>query len=294
MSVAAIPLYTQEISRAQPACFLFLLDQSGSMEEPLGGTDPPQRKCDALVDAINGWLNNMIIRASGSDGIRDWMHVGVVGYRTDDQNNPIIGSAFQGPLAEESLVPISRIHQSPLRVMDKTQRVFDQETGEMAEFPIQVPVWVEPVYAGGTPMCNALHHSYQLLEQWIGSHRNSFPPILVHITDGESFDGDPIPYAEAIRANLATENGNVLFFNCHLSMTAADKILFPSGAELLPDKLAQDLFKMSSVLPGPIFDRAVTEGFPLEPNARGFVFNADLVGLLQFLDMGTRVAKNLR
>jgi hypothetical protein len=77
-------------------------------------------------------------------------------------------------------------------------------------------------------------------------------------------------------------------------MTAADKILFPSGAELLPDKLAQDLFKMSSVLPGPIFDRAVMEGFPLEPNARGFVFNADLVGLLQFLDMGTRVAKNLR
>jgi hypothetical protein len=205
MSVATVPLYTQEISRAQPACFLFLLDQSGSMEEPLGGTDPPQRKCDALVDAINGWLNNMIIRASGSDGIRDWMHVGVVGYRTDDQNNPIIGSAFQGPLAEESLVPISRIHQSPLRVMDKTQRVFDQETGEMAEFPIQVPVWVEPVYAGGTPMCNALHLSYQLLEQWIGSHRSSFPPILVHITDGESCVGDPIPKAEAKRANNATQ-----------------------------------------------------------------------------------------
>jgi len=294
MSTATIAPYSQEISRARPACFLFVLDQSGSMEEPLGGTDPPQRKCDALIEATNGWLNNMIIKASGSEGVKDWMHVGVVGYRTDEQNNPIIGSAFQGALTEEPLIPISKIHQSPLRVMDKMQKMFDQETGETMEFPVQVPVWVDPVHQGGTPMCHALLYSYQILEQWIGSHAGSFPPILVHITDGESWDGDPIPYSDSIRENLATENGSVLLFNCHLSMTPADKILFPSNGELLPDDLARVLFKMSSILPGPIFDRAVMEGFSLEPNARGFVFNADLIGLLQFLDMGTRIAKNLR
>src|SRR3990172_2780495 len=67
MSTATIPSYTQEIARATPACFLFVLDQSFSMTEPLAGSGP--RKCDALADAINAWLNNMIIKASGSEGI---------------------------------------------------------------------------------------------------------------------------------------------------------------------------------------------------------------------------------
>jgi hypothetical protein len=289
---ATVP-YTQEITRARPACFLFLLDQSGSMEEPLDGTDPPKRKCDALVDAINGWLNSMIIKASGSDGVKDWMHVGVIGYRTDAENNPLIGSAFQGMLANQMLVPISKIHQNPLRMMEKTEKVHDHETGETLEFRVQVPVWIDAVFEGGTPMCHGLHRSYEILAQWVESHPDSFPPILVHITDGESFDGDPIPYAEAIRVNLSTDYGDTLVFNCHLSMKPADKILFPSNPDRLP-LLAQVLFKMSSVLPGRIFNRAVLEGFKLEPNARGFAFNADLVGLLRFLDMGTRIATALR
>jgi hypothetical protein len=293
MSTTTRAPYTQEISRATPACFLFVLDQSGSMEDPLGGTDPPKRKCDALVEAINGWLHNMIIKASLGETVRDWMHVAVVGYRTDEQGTPIIRSAFQSPLADEPFVPISKIYQNPLRLMDRMQKAFDQETGETMELPVQVPVWVEPVFQGGTPMCHTLHHCYQMLEQWIAAHQSSFPPILIHITDGESWDGNPIPYAEPI-GSLATDNGNVLLFNCHLSMESADSILFASNGELLPDELSRDLFKMSSILPGPIFDRAKMEGFALQPNARGFVFNADIVALLQFLDLGTRIAKNLR
>ena len=60
------PPYTQSISRQNKACFLFLLDQSFSMEEPLGNSS--NRKCDELVTAINGWLQNMAIRASGDEG----------------------------------------------------------------------------------------------------------------------------------------------------------------------------------------------------------------------------------
>jgi hypothetical protein len=58
---------------------------------------------------------------------------------------------------------------------------------------------------------------------------------------------------------------------------------------------------MSSVLPEPVFNRAIAEGVVLQPGAKGFVFNADVAALAQFLqtlsqflDMGTRVAKNLR
>ncbi len=105
------PPYSQEISRQNRACFLFLLDQSFSMEEPLGNSS--NRKCDELITAINGWLQNMAIRASGDEGIKDWMDVGVFGYRTDQQANPIIQSALQGALANRALVSIAEIGASP-------------------------------------------------------------------------------------------------------------------------------------------------------------------------------------
>jgi hypothetical protein len=128
-----------------------------------------------------------------------------------------------------------------------------------------------------------------LLENWISAHPDSFPPIVINITDGESQDGDPIPYVDAVKS-LSTSDGNVLMFNCHLSMTSSDPFLFPSNGEILPDDLARSLFSMSSVLPESIYKRAVAEGYELQPNARGMAFNADMVALIKFLDMGTRPA----
>ncbi|HIQ22945.1 MAG TPA: VWA domain-containing protein [Planctomycetes bacterium] len=251
------------------------------------------RKCDELVTAINGWLYNMAIRASGDEGIKDWMDVGVLGYRTDRDANPIIEPALMGPLAGKTLVSITEIGANPARIETRNQLIPDEETGEMIEVPCEVPVWVDPVVEGGTPMCHALYRAHEILSQWIARHPRSFPPIVVHITDGESQDGDPIPYADALK-KLATEDGNVLLFNCHLSMTAADPFLFPAHAEGLPDELARVLFEMSSVLPPPFVRLAAAEGLQLEPNARGMAFNADMVCLIQFLNMGTQAAPGLR
>ena len=71
--------YQREISRDHKACVLFLLDQSFSMTEALGRSQ--RRKCDELALAVNRWLHNMAIRASGDEGIRDWMDVGVIGIK---------------------------------------------------------------------------------------------------------------------------------------------------------------------------------------------------------------------
>jgi hypothetical protein len=70
--------------------------------------------------------------------------------------------------------------------------------------------------------------------------------------------------------------------------------MFPASGEGLPDELAQVLFEMSSVLPEPFVRHAAAEGFQLQPEARGMAFNADMVCLIQFLNMGTRVAPGLR
>lgn len=283
--------YQREISRDNKACVLFLLDQSYSMVEPLGGS--ASRKCDELANAVNSWLYNMSIRSSGDEGIRDYMDVGVIGYRTDQQASPIIQPALVGSLAGQQLVSVTDVGNCPARIDSVVQRIQDEETGELIEFPSESPVWIDPVAEGSTPMCHVLYQAHQILSQWIQQHPDSFPPIVIHISDGESQDGDPIPYAEAIR-NLATNDGNVLLFNCHLSMTQAQQALFPSVPDGLPDELAQVLFNMSSVLPEPFYRNAVAEGIQLQAGARGMAFNADMVVLVKFLDMGTRAAVQLR
>lgn len=261
------------------------------MVEPLGGTSA--RKCDELAKAVNAWLYNMSIRASGDEGIRDYMDVGLIGYRTDQQATPIIGPALVGPLAGRELVSVTDIGNQPARIDSVMQQIEDEETGEMIEFPSDSPIWIDPVAEGSTPMCHVLYHAYNLLNQWIGQHPDSFPPIVIHISDGESQDGDPIPYADAVKG-LATSDGNVLLFNCHLSMSAGNQVAFPSTPDGMPDPLAEVLFNMSSVLPEPFYQSAVAEGMPLQPGARGMAFNADMVVLVKFLDMGTRAAVQLR
>ena len=70
-------------------------------------------------------------------------------------------------------------------------------------------------------------------------------------------------------------------------------MLFADAEEELADQHAKLLFNMSSVLPDAIRESAEREGFAVSENSRGFAFNADLVELIRFLDIGTRPS-NLR
>ena len=53
------------------------------------------------------------------------------------------------------------------------------------------------------------------------------------------------------------------------------------------------MFQMSSVLPESSRNHAASLDFPVNENTRGYVFNADMRALVQFLDIGTRAASNL-
>jgi hypothetical protein len=55
--------YGAEISRGNPTCFIFLLDQSASMADPFGGE--PVRKADFVADAVNWTLHDLVIPAVG-------------------------------------------------------------------------------------------------------------------------------------------------------------------------------------------------------------------------------------
>jgi hypothetical protein len=273
--------YQAEISRANPSCFLLLIDQSGSMEDPFGKGDPTQpRKADGVADVVNRLLQNMIIRCAKTEGVRDYYYIGAIGYGGQ------VRRGFGAGPAEQDLVPISKISSSPIRVEDRTRKTADG-AGGIVEEKIKFPIWFDPVANSGTPMCEALSLAEEMCQRWTTAHPSSFPPTVINITDGEATDGDPLPIAEKVKS-IAAEDGSTLLFNVHLSSVKSTPIEFPDNEETLPDKFARLLFAMSSTLPDHIRNAAQQEGYKITENSRGFVFNADMVSLIRFLEIGTR------
>jgi hypothetical protein len=115
--------YTAEISRANPSCFIFLIDQSNSMVDPIAGSEG-RRKCDSVADAINRLLHNLILKCARGEGVRNFYQVAVVGYGAS------VGSAFTGPLKGRDLVPINDVANSPARVEERTRTVDDGSGGK--------------------------------------------------------------------------------------------------------------------------------------------------------------------
>jgi hypothetical protein len=276
--------YSAEISRANPSAFVFLIDQSGSMVEPIAGSEN-KRKCDSVADAINRLLHNLIIKCARGEGVRNFYEVCVIGYGST------VAPAFSGPLAGRDLVPLSEVASSPARVEERIRKV-DDGSGGLIEQKVKFPVWFEPIAKGITPMGTALSLTSKVLKEWVARHMASYPPIVINISDGEATDSGPVPQAEEL-CSLATEDGNVLLLNCHISNQTTQPIVFPDSDVDLPDSFSKSLFSVSSILPASMRELARAEGFNLGPDARGFAFNADLVELIRFLDIGTR-SSNMR
>jgi hypothetical protein len=277
--------YSAEISRSSPSCFVFLIDQSGSMGDSFPG-ESGKKKANGVADAINKLLQNLVIRCAKEDGVRDYFHVGVIGYGAGT------GSAFGGPLAGRDVVPIGEIGNSPARIEERDKKV-DDGAGGLIDQTVRFPIWFEPVANGGTPMCRALSQAKSWVQTFISQNPNCYPPTIINITDGESTDGDPTSAMREL-TGIQSSDGNVLLFNLMISSNQnATAITFPDSSSILPDQYAKSLFEGAGPLTSFMRSVAAEHGFNLTDGSRGFVLNADLVLIIQALDIGTRPS-NLR
>jgi hypothetical protein len=256
------------------------------MADPLGVSESKKAKSEMVADVVNRLLQNLILKCAKSEGVRDYFHVGVLGY-----GNLGVGSAFMGSLRDRDLVALSEVANSPLRVEERI-KMTDDGAGGLIQRNVKFPTWFDPTADGGTPMCEALGRASSILENWLQEHNSSFPPTVINITDGEATDGDPTEKAQTLKG-LQNIDGNVLLYNIHLSSIKGSPIEFPDDENNLPDDYARLLFQMSSILPQNTRALAQNEGYRVSENTRGFSFNADAVALIRFLDIGTRPS-NLR
>jgi hypothetical protein len=269
--------YTAAISRRNPACLVFLIDQSGSMSETIGGGTG--RKMQVVADAINRLLNDTVLRCAKEDGVRPYFDVGAWSYN----------GAGVNPVFDAEIVSITRVAEQMLRTETRRRKVPDG-AGGVFEQEMEMPIWLEPVADGGTPMLAAFKAATAPLTAWLARHPDSFPPIVINLTDGAYNDETPAPAVRRLM-QMGTTDGSVLVFNCHVSHHAGMTVPFPSPQQAAGlQGLARELFEMSSPLPGLMLRRARAKGYAAEDGARGYAFNADQVALIDFLDVGTRVA----
>jgi uncharacterized protein YegL len=276
--------YQAEISRTNPTCFLFLVDHSTSMRDPITGLAENPKKSEFVAEAINKVLQSLIVSASKDLEIRRYYQIGVIGYGSEVKN------VFQGDLASEDLVWVDDLYAHPLRIEDRI-RILETEDEVSEEVVIKFPIWIDPEARGQTPMCEALRKAHEILSVWVEEHPESYPPTVINLTDGESNDGDARVPAEALK-NLQTEDGNVVLLTVHASSNHySEKIFFPESENELPDHFSKVMYKMCSPLT-PNMTRTASEllGMEISSSARGMVYNADIAGIVQALEIGTRPA----
>jgi Mg-chelatase subunit ChlD len=267
--------YGARMDSQRPGCFILLVDQSGSMNKRFAGTTIPKRQ--SVADAVNILLYQAVLRATAENGVRHRYDIGVLGYGIGEEG---VQSAFGTDLA-----PIDEIATMP---KPPQARVVYQPDGRggVVEREIELPIWLEPAAKGKTLMYEAFQRALEAAREWTSQHKDSFPPIIINITDGGFTKNDPTPLVFEIQ-ELTTEAGNALVFNCHISEEQREVVMYPgpSRAENFEKRMRQ-LYEMSSVLPEPMRKRALEKGYNAEEGARGYVFNADAASLYDFLEIG--------
>lgn len=270
--------YQAEISRENPTCFLFVIDQSGSMDEI---TETGRSKADFVADVLNKTLYTLVTSCSKADGVRNYFDVGVIAYGGSD-----VGSGFGGALAGNVMHSINEISEHTLRIEERKKKV-DDGAGGIVELKTKFPVWFDPKSAGGTPMRAALAKTMETIAGWCEAHGGSYPPTILHVTDGQSTDGVPEEIADGLR-KVSTKDGPALLFNLHVTKAGGAETVFPTSDAKLGDEYSRMLFRMSSPLPEHLAKFAGDKGYEIAEGSRGFIFNGDPQCIVDFFEIGTR------
>jgi hypothetical protein len=291
--------YTENFTRQKRGLLVFLLDQSGSMQE-LATMQGYELSLTQMASSIlNSLLVTVIENASldTSTGRRkNYCDIIVFGY--GDSVTPLLNPAGVP-------VPLPDLAENPRGKQMVRKTKYDRLKGNYVTADEEQPYWIEPTAKNNqrTEMAWAISTAHQAVQGWLSAdqrRRASFPPIVINITDGRNNSAkgaDPVQEAMKLR-QLGTDDGAVLLFNCHITRFNKQSLSFPHDiAQIrslnLPQEEnvgAEQLFQMSSEIPATMAKRAQdVSGASVSSGARGFVYNASGEDLVRFLSWGTLV-----
>ncbi len=281
-------MYEKSITRKHKTAFIILIDQSVSMNGFIEYQNQMMTKATAVADVTNQIITELIERARRHDAIRDYYDVAICGY-SDGEAVSLINTPNNHPF-----VSISELDKIAIGIKSRiVERI--APSGVRAPYPIRNKVWVEPTAFGDTPMYEAFIFAYEHIRRWCldPNNRDSFPPIIINITDGISSDcdyNDLQKLATKIK-ELSTNDGNVFLINIHIaSSSESNSMIFPTPDELkrLNCVETQKLGELSSTMPE-TFNALIAElkGCDIQQGIIGMSYNASIEEVLTIMNIGT-------
>lgn len=279
------PSYTAQISRENPTAFIFLVDQSASMNSMTYFGGEPMKMATALERIVNQQINELILRCVKNDEVRHYFDIAVIGYGRTVQ------SGWKGVLKGRDFVTPAELKENPYKKIIVKEEKRNRRGTFMTE--VEKNQWIEATYGGNTPMNKAFCHAKRLIEEWLEQHKGkvSYPPTIINITDGMFNDADNeqmIQTANELKA-LSTLDGNVLLFNLHITSNTSESVIFPIDKNEV-NGYGRILYDMSSMLPLRYNDSISairTDAKESETRHVAMSVNAEMTTLIQLMDIGT-------
>ena len=279
--------YTAQITRNTPTAFIFLIDQSVSMQNytTLYGEEMPM--AEAVARIVNHQLNELVLRCIKGSETRDYYDIAIIGYGEKAY------SGWKGELEGRDFVKPSELKEHPYKKITTKKETRTRKGVKVVE--VEEVQWIE---AEATEGWTRVHHAFEkakgLLDEWMEKHhdKDCYPPTIINITDGE-FNGATKEYvlqqANELKS-MFTNDGNVILFNIHISANKAVCVTCPASKdEVSFSSLATTMYEMSSLLPMRYSDRTADLRGDGTPNNRyrAMSINADMSTLIQLMDIGT-------
>lgn len=279
--------YTAQITRNTPTAFIFLIDQSVSMQKytTLYGEEMPM--AEAVARIVNHQLNELVLRCVKGSETRDYYDIAIIGYGENAY------SGWKGELEGRDFVKPSELKEHPYKKITTKKETRTRKGVKVVE--VEEVQWIEAeATEGWTRVHLAFEKAKGLLDEWMEKHhdKDCYPPTIINITDGE-FNGATKEYvlqqANELKS-MFTNDGNVILFNIHISANKAVCVTCPASKdEVSFSSLATTMYEMSSLLPMHYSDRIADLRGDGTPNNRytAMSINADMSTLIQLMDIGT-------
>ena len=279
--------YTAQITRNTPTAFIFLIDQSVSMQNytTLYGEEMPM--AEAVARIVNHQLNELVLRCIKGSETRDYYDIAIIGYGENAY------SGWKGELEGRDFVKPSELKEHPYKKITTKKETRTRKGVKVVE--VEEVQWIEAeATQGWTRVHLAFEKAKGLLDEWMEKHhdKDCYPPTIINITDGE-FNGATKEYvlqqANELKS-MFTNDGNVILFNIHISANKAVCVTCPASKdEVSFSSLATTMYEMSSLLPMRYSDRIADLRGDGTPNNRyrAMSINADMSTLIQLMYIGT-------
>lgn len=270
---------SKQWSSATPGYIIFLVDQSGSMANSYA-EGKTRAEFTALV--INRTINELINTNLAGEKVKDRVFISIIGY----------GGSSNLAVDDIRSDYLSSFADSPLRIENIKKKVSDG-AGGLIEIDEQMPIFIEPIANGLTPMSDALSFAKELIEAWLQKKPDNPAPIIINISDGLPYTGTSVDDAMNKAISVSKEimainsaDGNPLIFNSHIGDGEAPCGFEESKSELSDDQ-AKFLFEISSKVPESYKQAAIKQDFKVKAESRGFVSNAEPESFIKFINFGS-------